>query len=48
MNTNAPGHSFIVRLIQNFLTKLSQHPEFYNTRYYKKMHRNNRHGHIVW
>ena len=44
MNTNSPNRNVVIRIIQNFMAKLSQHPEFYNTRYYKKLHRNNKHG----
>ncbi len=48
MNTNVPSRNPVVRIIKNLLAKLSQHPEFYNTMYYKKMHRNKRHDHMVW
>ncbi len=47
MNTTATNRNLFVKIIQNFLAKLSQHPEFYNTRYYKKPHRNNRHTHMI-
>ena len=47
MNTNSQKGNLIVRIIQNFFAKLSQHPEFYNTRYYRKLHRNNKHG-MTW
>lgn len=46
MNTKTQNRNLVVKIIQNFFAKLSQHPEFYNTRNYKKMHRNNRH--MVW
>jgi len=48
MNINTPSRNLIVRIIQNFFTKLSQHPEFYNTRHSKKKHRNNRHKDMGW
>lgn len=48
MKTNKKSRNILVRMIQNFIIKLSQHPEFYNTSYNKRTHHNNRHGHIVW
>jgi hypothetical protein len=33
---------FAVRMMQTFVAKLSQNPEFYNIRYYKKMKSRNR------
>lgn len=40
-------NSVVVKMIQNILMKVFQHPQFHNTRY-TKTHKNNKHGHIVW
>ncbi len=47
MNTTATNRNLFVKFIQNFIAKLSQHPEFYNTRYFKKPHRNYRHSQMI-
>jgi hypothetical protein len=39
---------FAVRLVQNFVAKMSQHPEFYNIRHYKKMKSRNKSGEMFW
>jgi hypothetical protein len=47
MNANDPIRSnFFVKIIQNFLTKIFQHPEYYN-KYYRIRNRN-RHGQILF
>ncbi len=47
MNTTATNRNLFVKFIQNFIAKLTQNPAFYNTRHFKKPHRNYRHSQMI-
>ncbi|MEP6615316.1 MAG: hypothetical protein ABJA57_01995 [Ginsengibacter sp.] len=40
--------NFAAKLVQGLVAKLSQHPEFYNIRHYKKMKSRGRKHEMFW
>ena len=40
--------NFFTKLIHNFLTKMFQHPEYYNVKNYKRMRCHEKHAKMIW